>query len=350
MASGGIIRQVTTKYRLLRSDRSRRSGDLGRERLCASAVNGHHRRLERWRSGACGRGAHARSCQKRPSGCAALCAARVGRPAPSSRRRMPRGDLGFQQVMLAHDPEAAGGDPFATPIGSHRSSSVRPNDGQRRGVSAGAVAHETFLDVEYANRRASDARPRRLGVPGSSPNAASAPGGAAHLLRGKGGGRRGAGNRCLRRKRSGDPASRHPSVFAAAWHQAGRCNDGEIRTPIPGETLLDYWTGTAAELAELEPLKKHLFTGECTARDWRAVASLTRGIATLVRQAASRGIISRALLNRMQRGTALTSALFGGCRRGGVVRVAVLETGQKYVCALRADHGRGRPRRWACPR
>ena len=72
-------------------------------------------------------------------------------------------------------------------------------------------------------------------------------------------------------------------------------------TPIPDETLLDYWTRDPADGAETDRVESHLFEcGACSAR-LNAVASLGSSLATLVRHGRVSGVVSRALLNRMQR-------------------------------------------------
>ena len=73
------------------------------------------------------------------------------------------------------------------------------------------------------------------------------------------------------------------------------------QSPIPDGTLLDYWARDLADGHETDRVEEHLFAcGDCSARLHR-VAALGPGLATLVRQGRVSGIVSRALLNRMQR-------------------------------------------------
>jgi hypothetical protein len=72
-------------------------------------------------------------------------------------------------------------------------------------------------------------------------------------------------------------------------------------TPISDVTLLDYWARDLADAHETEQVENHLFAcGACSAR-LDAIAALGIGLATLVRQGRVAGVVSRALLNRMQR-------------------------------------------------
>jgi Putative zinc-finger len=73
------------------------------------------------------------------------------------------------------------------------------------------------------------------------------------------------------------------------------------QAPIPDETLLDYWAHDPADGDETDRVEAHLFAcGDCSAR-LHHLAVLGTGLATLVRQGRVSGIVSRALLNRMQR-------------------------------------------------
>ena len=90
-------------------------------------------------------------------------------------------------------------------------------------------------------------------------------------------------------------------------------------SPIADERLIDYWTGDlpAADGAGLE---EHLFScASCTAR-LEEVASVAGGVAALARQGRISGIISRALLNRLQ-------------RDGVRVRQFTLDPGETVPCA-----------------
>ena len=70
--------------------------------------------------------------------------------------------------------------------------------------------------------------------------------------------------------------------------------------PVSDDDLLDYWTRTI-DGTDAERIEEHLFScGTCAAR-LDAMASLGAGLAALVRRGRVSGIVSRALLNRMQR-------------------------------------------------
>ena len=72
-------------------------------------------------------------------------------------------------------------------------------------------------------------------------------------------------------------------------------------TPIPDSTLLDYWTRDVADAGETERVEEHLFAcGDCSAR-LHSLAALGTGLARLVRLGRVAGIVSRGVLNRMQR-------------------------------------------------
>jgi len=90
-------------------------------------------------------------------------------------------------------------------------------------------------------------------------------------------------------------------------------------SPVADERLIDYWTGDlpADDGAALE---EHLFScAPCSAR-LEEVASLAGGVAALARQGRISGIISRALLNRLQ-------------RDGVRVRQFTLDPGETVPCA-----------------
>jgi hypothetical protein len=90
-------------------------------------------------------------------------------------------------------------------------------------------------------------------------------------------------------------------------------------SPIADERLIDYWAGDlpADDGAALE---EHLFScADCSAR-LESVASLAGGVAALARQGRISGIISRALLNRLQ-------------RDGVRVRQFTLDPGETVPCA-----------------
>ena len=93
------------------------------------------------------------------------------------------------------------------------------------------------------------------------------------------------------------------------------------RTPIPEETLLDYWAGDLADGYEMNQVEEHLFAcGECSARLAQLVA-LGTGLGTLARQGRISGTVSRAVLNRLQ-------------RDGVHVRLFSLVPGETVPCAV----------------
>ena len=74
----------------------------------------------------------------------------------------------------------------------------------------------------------------------------------------------------------------------------------QCHAPVSDEDLLDYWADAIA-VTDAERLEEHLFScGDCSAR-LEAMASLGTGLAVLVRRGRVSGIVSRSLLNRMQR-------------------------------------------------
>ena len=90
-------------------------------------------------------------------------------------------------------------------------------------------------------------------------------------------------------------------------------------SPIAGERLLDYWAGDLPD-AESAAVEEHLFAcAECTA-GLETIASLGGGVAALARQGRISGIISRAMLNKLQ-------------RDGVRVRQFTLEPGETVPCA-----------------
>jgi predicted anti-sigma-YlaC factor YlaD len=84
--------------------------------------------------------------------------------------------------------------------------------------------------------------------------------------------------------------------------------------PVSDDDLLDYWTAAIAG-TDAERIEEHLFAcGECGAR-LDAMASLGSGLAALVRRGRVSGIVSRSLLNRIQ-------------RDGGQVRLYTISPGE----------------------
>jgi hypothetical protein len=105
--------------------------------------------------------------------------------------------------------------------------------------------------------------------------------------------------------------------------------------PIPEVTLLDYWARDLAEGGETERVEEHLFAcGDCSDR-LRQLAALGAGLSTLVRQGRISGILSRGVLNRLQReGVHVRSFSLAP---GETVPCAVFPGDELVVAALRAD-------------
>lgn len=71
--------------------------------------------------------------------------------------------------------------------------------------------------------------------------------------------------------------------------------------PIADSTLLEYWARDLADHGQADRVEEHVFgCGHCSAR-LQHIASLGEGLAALARQGRVQGVISRGLLNRMQR-------------------------------------------------
>jgi len=105
--------------------------------------------------------------------------------------------------------------------------------------------------------------------------------------------------------------------------------------PIPDERLLDYWVRDLADGHETDQVEEHLFAcGDCTAR-LHDMASLGAGLAALARQGRVTGIVSRTLLNRMQR-DGVQVRLYSVVS-GETVPCAVFPADDLVVTALRAD-------------
>jgi hypothetical protein len=93
------------------------------------------------------------------------------------------------------------------------------------------------------------------------------------------------------------------------------------RAPMADATLLDYWVGEPLDDDEMGRVEDHLFAcGDCSARLQQLVA-LGAGVATLARQGRIHGIVSRAVLNRLQ-------------RDGVHVRIFSLLPGETVPCAV----------------
>jgi hypothetical protein len=92
-------------------------------------------------------------------------------------------------------------------------------------------------------------------------------------------------------------------------------------SPIAQATLLDYWAGDVAGAAAMDDVEEHLFAcGDCSGR-LAHLAALGKGVAALARQGRIRGIVSRTILNRLQ-------------RDGVQVRMFSLLPGETVPCAV----------------
>jgi hypothetical protein len=106
-------------------------------------------------------------------------------------------------------------------------------------------------------------------------------------------------------------------------------------SPIPDATLLEYWARDLADGQDADRLEEHLFAcGVCSAR-LDAMASLGAGLTTLLRQGRVSGIVSRALLNRMQRNGVIVRLY--SLAPGDSVPCCVYPADDLIVTALRAD-------------
>ena len=89
--------------------------------------------------------------------------------------------------------------------------------------------------------------------------------------------------------------------------------------PIEPDVLLDYWTGALPDVVATR-LEEHLFECGTCAGDFARLVALGAGIVTLVRQGRTSGILSRTLLNRLQ-------------REGMNVRTYSVSPGETLLCA-----------------
>jgi hypothetical protein len=107
------------------------------------------------------------------------------------------------------------------------------------------------------------------------------------------------------------------------------------QAPISDATLLDYWARDLADGDEVTRVEEHLFAcSDCSAR-LNALASLGTGLDALVRQGRVSGLVSRALLNRMQR-DGLHVRMYT-LSPGETVPCSVFPGDDLVVTALRAD-------------
>ena len=106
-------------------------------------------------------------------------------------------------------------------------------------------------------------------------------------------------------------------------------------SPIRDTTLIDYWARDVAVGPDTDRIEEHLFAcGECSTRLER-LAALGPGLTTLVRQGRVSGIVSRALVNRMQRDGVRVRVY--SLMPGETVPCAVFPGDDLIVTALRAD-------------
>jgi anti-sigma factor RsiW len=105
--------------------------------------------------------------------------------------------------------------------------------------------------------------------------------------------------------------------------------------PIPEETLLDYWARDLADGDEAERVEEHLFACDDCSTHLQQLATLGAGLATLARQGRLSGVVSRTILNRLQR-DGLHVRTFS-LSPGETVPCAVFPGDDLVVAALRAD-------------
>jgi hypothetical protein len=108
----------------------------------------------------------------------------------------------------------------------------------------------------------------------------------------------------------------------------------ECQSLISDAILLDYWARDLPD-GETDTVEEHLFAcGDCMARLSR-LAALGTGVAMLVRQGRVSGIVSRALVNRMQRDG--VHVRMYSLSPGETVPCAVFPGDDLIIAALRAD-------------
>jgi anti-sigma factor RsiW len=99
-------------------------------------------------------------------------------------------------------------------------------------------------------------------------------------------------------------------------------------------TLIDYWAGDLAD-DEMARVEEHFFAcGDCAGRLAR-LAALGPGVATLARHGRIRGVVSRAIVNRLQR-DGVHVRMFS-LLPGEVVPCSVFPGDDLVVTSLRAD-------------
>jgi hypothetical protein len=109
----------------------------------------------------------------------------------------------------------------------------------------------------------------------------------------------------------------------------------KCQAPLADATLLDYHARDLPEGDETDRVEEHLFAcADCSAR-LQQLAALGMGLAALVRQGRVSGIVSRALVNRMQR-DGIHVRMYS-LVPGEIVPCAVFPGDDLVVAALRAD-------------
>jgi hypothetical protein len=99
--------------------------------------------------------------------------------------------------------------------------------------------------------------------------------------------------------------------------------------------LLDYWARDLPDGDEMNGVEEHLFAcGDCSAR-LNGMAALGAGLTTLARQGRVSGIVSRGVLNRLQRDGARVRMYW--LAPDETVPCAVFPGDDVIVTALRAD-------------
>ena len=93
--------------------------------------------------------------------------------------------------------------------------------------------------------------------------------------------------------------------------------------PVSDDDLLDYWIH-AIDGKDAERIEEHLFACAACGARFEAMGSLGVGLTALVRRGRIAGIVSRSLLNRLQ-------------RDGIQVRQYVLSPGERVPCAAFPD-------------
>ena len=109
----------------------------------------------------------------------------------------------------------------------------------------------------------------------------------------------------------------------------------KCQTPIADATLLDYWARDLIDGDEIDRVEEHLFAcSDCTAR-LEGLAALGTGLSALAREGRVSGIVSRSMLNRMQRDG--VHVRMYSLSPGETVPCAVFAGDDLIVAAMRAD-------------